>query len=60
MRFGSRRECGGLLVSNMDPVKIAAVANRIRNAVKRITGDSLNSCHSRVGEHIDEKFSYGF
>src|SRR5215469_16568967 len=43
MRFGARDKSGGLLMPHMNPAKVLAGTNRIRDAVEGVAGHSADS-----------------
>jgi hypothetical protein len=45
----------GLFVPYVYPVEILPTANRIRDAVQRVSGNSVHAFHSRLSENIHEQ-----
>src|SRR5450432_3035113 len=58
MRFRFRGKSCHLLMSHMDPLEILSHANRICDAVKRITRNAVHPAHSCFHQNIYKKVSH--
>jgi hypothetical protein len=58
MSLGARGERCHLFMADMDPFNLFASANRIRNSVKRISTDTVNSLHTCFHQNIYKQVSH--
>ena len=45
-RIGRRRECGGLLVTDVLPTDFAGAPDRVGEAVEAVTGEAVDAAHT--------------
>jgi hypothetical protein len=57
MRFRASSECGGFLMPGMDPVDIAASAQRFRDSVETIARDAIDTADTDRMEHFRDNVS---
>jgi hypothetical protein len=58
MRLCAGRERGCLLMAHANPLDVLAGANRIRDAIERIAGDSVNSLNARFQQDVYQQVSH--
>src|SRR5438309_11856000 len=60
MRFRSGGKRCRLLMSRMNPLNSFLCANRVRDAVERVAGNTVNLPNSCFSENIHQQFCYFF
>jgi hypothetical protein len=60
MRFRAGRKRCRLLVSHMDPLNLRVCANRVRDAIERISANAVNLPDSCFGKNIHQQVCYVF
>jgi hypothetical protein len=58
MRLRARRERARLLITRAYPLDILAGANRIRDAIERVSWDAVNSLNTRAHENVYQQVSH--
>ena len=57
MRLGARRECGNLLVPDVNPLDFSVTADGVGQAVKAVADNAKNPLNARSAEGFDELVS---
>src|ERR1700758_154200 len=60
MGLGAGGECCCLLVSYTNPTNVLSNANRIRNSVEGVAGDSIDPFHASIDKNVYQQFGYCF
>ena len=60
MRFRASGKRRRLLMSDVNPARVLAPANGIRDAVERVTCDAVHSLDSRSSESLQQQLGYVF
>src|SRR6267154_786573 len=58
MRLRSSSKRCRLFMSHMNPLNLFPRANRVRNAVERVAGNTVNSLNSYFHQHIHQQLRY--